>query len=74
MVPSTRNGQRAANAEGREMAYHIYQDKQGYWRWYLQAANNRKIADSGEGYHNRQDCLAAINLVKGSGSAPVKES
>ena len=54
------------------MSYYIYQDKQGYWRWYLQAANNRKVADSGEGYHNRQDCLAAIGLVKGSASAPVK--
>ena len=54
------------------MIYYMYQDNQGYWRWYLQAGNNRKIADSGEGYHNQQDCLAGINLVKNSFSAPVK--
>jgi uncharacterized protein YegP (UPF0339 family) len=45
------------------MAYYIYKDVQGQWRWYLEAGNNRKIANSGEGYHNEQDCLAAIGLV-----------
>jgi uncharacterized protein YegP (UPF0339 family) len=55
------------------MAYYIYVDAQGYWRWYLLAANNRKIANSGEGYNNKADCIAAINLVKGSGSAPIYE-
>jgi uncharacterized protein len=45
------------------MAFWIYVDKQGFWRWYLTAANNRKIADSGESYHNKQDCLWAIGLV-----------
>lgn len=55
------------------MAYYIYKDVQGYWRWYLQAANDRKIADSGESYYNKQDCLGAINLVKGSSPAPVYE-
>lgn len=53
------------------MTYYMYKDTQGYWRWYLQAANNRKIANSGEGYHNEVDCLAAINLVKGSNASPV---
>jgi uncharacterized protein YegP (UPF0339 family) len=55
------------------MAYYMYRDVQGYWRWYLQAANNRKIADSGEGYQNKQDCLSAINMVRGSSLAPVYE-
>lgn len=55
------------------MAYYIYKDAQGYWRWYLVAGNNRKIANAGEGYFNKQDCLSAINLVKGSASAPVYE-
>jgi uncharacterized protein YegP (UPF0339 family) len=53
------------------MAYHVYTDVNGQWRWYLQAANGRKIANSGEGYYNRQDCLDAINLVKGSTYAPI---
>lgn len=55
------------------MEYHMYRDASLQWRWYLLAGNNRKIANSGEGYHNKSDCLAAINLVKGSGNAPVKE-
>jgi hypothetical protein len=38
------------------MTYHIYKDAQNQWRWYLQAANNRKIANSGEGYNNEADC------------------
>lgn len=55
------------------MFYHLYKDVSGYWRWTLYAANNRKIANSGEGYFNKADCQSAINLVKGSSSAPVTE-
>lgn len=55
------------------MYYYLYKDADGHWRWTLYAANNRKIANSGEGYYNRDDCLWAVNLVKGSGSAPIKE-
>lgn len=44
------------------MSFYIYKDGQGYWRWYLKAANNEKIA-SGEAYHNKSDCLHAIGLV-----------
>lgn len=53
--------------------YLVYEDAAGEWRWHLRAANNRIIADSGEGYHNKQDCLHAITLVKDSKDAPVKE-
>ena len=56
------------------MTYCIYKDSAGEWRWYLLAANNRKIATSGEGYRNRADCEAAISLVKGSSFAPVKDN
>lgn len=55
------------------MQYVMYKDSAGYWRWYLLAGNNRKIANSGEGYYNKSDCIAAINLVKGSGQAPITE-
>jgi uncharacterized protein YegP (UPF0339 family) len=45
------------------------------WRWTLYAANHRKIADSGEGYHNKADALAGISLVKGANIAtPVRET
>ena len=55
------------------MTYYMYKDANGQWRWYLMAANNRKIANSGEGYYNEADCLAGIKLVQGSGSAPIKK-
>lgn len=56
------------------MLYVLYVDANRQWRWYLLAANNRKIANSGEGYVNKSDCLAAINLVKGSAAVPVREA
>lgn len=56
------------------MYYEVYKDAQSQWRWTLWAANYRKIANSGEGYHNKVDAISAINLVKGSSNAPVKEN
>lgn len=53
------------------MAYYIYTDTASLWRWRLKAANGLIIAVSSESYHNKQDCLAAISLVKSSGSAPI---
>ncbi|MBL3607258.1 YegP family protein [Rhodovulum sulfidophilum] len=55
------------------MTYQLYKDANGFWRWTLFAANGRKIANSGEGYHNKSDAVSAINLVKGSSTAPVQE-
>lgn len=55
------------------MAYYMYRDVAGQWRWYLRAANGRKLADSGEGYNNKQDCRDAIDLVANSKGAPVYE-
>jgi uncharacterized protein YegP (UPF0339 family) len=31
----------------------VYRDESGEYRWVAKAANNRKVADSGEGYMNR---------------------
>ncbi|MCP5370447.1 MAG: DUF1508 domain-containing protein [Hyphomicrobiales bacterium] len=56
------------------MVYIVYQDTSSYWRWRLLAANNRIIADSGESYFNKQDCLHGVALVKGSSNAPVREA
>jgi uncharacterized protein YegP (UPF0339 family) len=53
--------------------FQVFQDSSGEWRWHLRAANNRIIADSGEGYNNKQDCLHGISLVKNSKDAPVKD-
>lgn len=56
------------------MYYYVYQDTQGYWRWTLYAANNKKIANCGEGYFNQSDCVQGIHLVASTGvnSTPIK--
>lgn len=51
------------------MNFYIYKDRAGEWRWFLFSANNKKIADSAEGYHNKADCLAGIDLVRKSALA-----
>lgn len=55
------------------MYFKLYKDVAGEWRWTLYAGNHEKIADSGEGYHNRSDCEHGIELVKGSASAEVRK-
>lgn len=55
------------------MTFYVYKDHAGEWRWYLKAANGKKVADSGEGYNNKQDCLYGIDLVKSAFNAPVYE-
>lgn len=47
-------------------SYLIYLDAKGEFRWKIEAANGRIIADSGEGYKNYADCNHAIGLVKGT--------
>ncbi|MDX6696603.1 MAG: uncharacterized protein QOF02_4206 [Blastocatellia bacterium] len=59
--------------ESNGATYWVYEDAAHEWRWQLRAANNRIIADSGEGYHHKQDCLHGIALVKDSKDAPVKD-
>jgi uncharacterized protein YegP (UPF0339 family) len=55
------------------MAYYVYRSGD-QWRWRLVAANNRIIANSGESYFNKTDCLHAIGLVKGSSHSPVYDA
>ena len=56
------------------MTYYVYKDAANQWRWRLVANNRKIIANCGEGYWNKGDCLAAIALVKASSSAPVYEA
>jgi len=53
------------------MHFEIYKSIGGEWRWRLVAANNRIIANGGEGYKNRQDAESAIRLVRSSGGDDV---
>jgi uncharacterized protein YegP (UPF0339 family) len=44
--------------------FQLFQEPNGDWRWRLRSANNGKIiADSGEGYKKRADCVHGIRLV-----------
>jgi uncharacterized protein YegP (UPF0339 family) len=54
------------------MYYWVYQDSEREWRWTLYAANNKRIADSSDGYRNKQDCQDAIDRVRASAEAVVK--
>ena len=56
------------------MYYEVFKDRSNQWRWHLKAVNGRIIADSGEGYFNKSDCLYGIELVKGSSNAPVYDA
>jgi uncharacterized protein YegP (UPF0339 family) len=59
-----------------EATYHylIYlEPSSNLWRWTLYNPLGRMAAQSVEKYYNKADCLAAINAVKSSGSAPVRE-
>jgi uncharacterized protein YegP (UPF0339 family) len=60
------------NAEG-SAAFHVYKDNAGEWRWHLKAANGRVVANSGEGYRDRGNCIHAIEIVRSLYKAPVKE-
>jgi uncharacterized protein YegP (UPF0339 family) len=44
------------------MYFSLYKDMAGQWRWMLYAANNKKIADSGESYW-KADAQHGIGVV-----------
>lgn len=46
------------------MTFELYRDAAGEWRWRLVAENGEPIADSGEGYKRKSDCLEAIALIR----------
>ena len=56
------------------MNFIIYRDSNNQWRWHLKAANGRIIADSGESYWNKDDCINGINLVKQASAAQILEA
>ena len=63
--------ERCSTGIAEPLAYQIFKDAKGEWRWRLIAANGKRIAGSGEGYKSKSACIAAIELVKKSGSAPI---
>jgi uncharacterized protein YegP (UPF0339 family) len=58
------------------MCFHVYLDAgtPSQWRWALFAANGRKLANSGEGYRNHDDCIHALSLVARSADSTISYS
>jgi uncharacterized protein YegP (UPF0339 family) len=42
--------------------FHVYEAVDG-WRWRLLSANGRTVADSGEAYTRRRDCVRAVRTA-----------
>lgn len=55
------------------MKFEVFRSRNKQWRWRLLASNGKVIANSGESYRRRIDCLAAIKLVKQSDLADMVE-
>jgi uncharacterized protein YegP (UPF0339 family) len=53
--------------------FRVHKDAGGEWRCRLVAGNGRIIAESGEGYQHKQDCLHGIELVKDSKDVAVED-
>lgn len=56
------------------MKYVIYRDDTRQYRWRFVAANGNIIADSGESYHQKDDCENGIRIMKGSANIQVIDS
>ena len=41
----------------------VYKDGMDQWRWHRKAPNGKIVADGGEGYHNRVDCVEQATSV-----------
>jgi uncharacterized protein YegP (UPF0339 family) len=64
-----------AKAEPNPLRFAVKQNKRTkQWRWKLLSENNKSIAVSGESYHNRQNCLDMVDLIKRAAAmAEVRE-
>ncbi|MFP4188522.1 MAG: YegP family protein, partial [Halobacteriales archaeon] len=49
----------------------VFKDAADEWRWRLVSSNGRIIADSGEGYTERNDAVEALKRVRGYSTAPT---
>jgi uncharacterized protein YegP (UPF0339 family) len=47
-----------------DATFEVYEDLVSEWRWRLVQENGNIIADSGEGYTSRQNCVQGLNKVK----------
>jgi uncharacterized protein YegP (UPF0339 family) len=45
------------------LTFDVYRTADGEWRWRLWAKNGNVVADSGEGYKRRGDCMRMVNRL-----------
>ena len=45
----------------------FYRDSEGQWRWRYRTSNGHIMADSGQGYSRRIDCMRAASRVVSQG-------
>lgn len=43
----------------------VYRDNEGLWRWRWLAKNGHVMADSGQGYADKRDCIRGLERVTG---------
>ena len=55
------------------MIFHLFEDADGNWRWRLVTADESVLAECSVAYPRKEDCRAAIQLVKASRMAQVHE-
>ena len=55
------------------LTFQIYKDGNQQWRWRLHTGTGRTIANAGEGYHTKTDCLTAVELVRASAKAKIED-
>jgi uncharacterized protein YegP (UPF0339 family) len=52
--------------------FKILKDKDGKYSWHLQAANNRIVCWSGQGYESKQSCVSELYSIRqNAASIPV---
>ena len=49
----------------------VYKDKSNEWRWRFRGSNNETMADSSEGYKNREDMFSAMEQVCGGWTSSI---
>lgn len=52
--------------EKRRSRVQVYLDADDSWRWRFMSGNGRVLADSGQGYTRRIDCMRALEIVTAS--------
>jgi uncharacterized protein len=47
-----------------KIVYDAYRDIDGQWRWRAWARNGKIVANCGEGYKRKIDCVKMVNLLR----------